>query len=194
MVGQNICSARTSRALQIVAAVCAISSLQMSGTVEAKSAHSMIKLALSGEKHQTRKPSVSEWFEQYDQIRRDAEMSLGEKLQSRSVVEKGLNPGAKSEKKNGALATHLISKYETAVSAMKKLPVLPETRELQEGYTQYFIKMQQVFVECHKVRKAPATKQSLLSEKKKLEDLDKKNKKLDDELRKHYGIPKHKHS
>jgi len=77
---------------------------------------------------------------------------------------------------------------------LQKLQVLQETSELQDGYTQYFTKMLQLFIDNSRVESTSATKQSLASIAKQLQELDKKNKKLDDELRKKYGIPKHKHN
>jgi len=137
---------------------------------------------------------VHEWFAIYDQIRRDAEMTLGEKLQTKTALEKGLNTGKKSEKKNGAVPLRVISKYTGAVSALQKLQVLPETSELQAGYTQYFTKMRQLFLDSSQTGNTPAAKHTFSLAAKELQELDKKNKKLDEELRKKYAIPKHKHS
>jgi len=121
-------------------------------------------------------------------------MTLSEKLHVRSALLKGLNFEKETKNKSDALTERIIAKYTTAVSALQKLQVLQETSELQDGYTQYFTKMLQLFVDNSSAEGTSATKQSLALVAKQLQELDKKNKKLDDELRKKYGIPKHKHN
>jgi hypothetical protein len=139
------------------------------------------------EPHQ-RSASVTKWFSKYDQIRRDAEMTLGDKLQSLLLA------AAKPDKKNAALASRMIEKYTTAVSEMNKLQSVPETRRLQVGYIEYFSTARQLFGDyLHAQKVVPFTNRSLIPTKKKLEQLDKTNKKLDDELRKQYIITRHKH-
>lgn len=133
--------------------------------------------------------TVSEWFTRYDQIRRDAEMTMGDKWQALSLLEK------KPNKKNSELATHMLKKYTSALSQIKELGATPETKELQTGYVEYFTKARQLFANYVTAQKVvPFTNQSMGPAKKELEELDKRNKKLDDELRKKYIIDKHKHS
>jgi len=116
-------------------------------------------------------------------------MTMGDKFQSFLLA------ASKPQKRNAALASRMIKKYATAASEMKKLQSMPETRELQEGYTQYFIKARQLFTDYLDGQKVvPFTNQSLIPIKQKLEELDKTNKMLDVELRKQYRISKHKHS
>jgi len=142
-------------------------------------------------KHPLRQKSmtVSEWFVRYDQIRRDAEMTLGDKWQALSLLDK------KPDKKNAALASHMLKKYTSALSQVKELGSTPETKELQSGYVEYFNKARELFANYVAAQKeVPFTNQSMGPAKKELEELDKRNKKLDDELRKKYIIAKHKHS
>lgn len=132
---------------------------------------------------------VREWFSKYDQIRRDAEMTTGDKLQSLLLAAK------KPEEENAALATRMLEKYTTAISGMKELESLPETRELHEGYIEYFSMARQLFADYLDAQKAiPFTNQSLIPTKKKLEVLEKTNRQLDRELRKKYTIVRHRHS
>jgi len=179
---------------QILLFYCMFSCLQMATTVVA-TADPIAPLTSPAEKDQASQPSLREWFEQYDQIRRDAEMTWGEKFQSRGVLERGVDsPNRFFGKNNRALVDRLLSKYRTAVSAMNKLPILPETKELQEGYTQYFTVMQQLFLDSLAKETDSERKECLLSAKITIEELDRKNKKLDEDLRKKNGIPRHRHS
>lgn len=133
--------------------------------------------------------TVIEWFDKYDQIRRDAEMTMADKWQSM------LLQARKPEPKNAALATRMSTKYSCALSAMKKLGSRPETKALQVGYIEYFLTARQLFEDYLVAQKAvPFTNKALVPTKKKLEILDKKNKKIDDALRREYIIKKHKHS
>ncbi len=134
-------------------------------------------------------PTVTDWFAKYDQIRRDAEMTMGDKLQARSLSSN------KPSKKNAELASRMLKKYTIALSAMKELPSLPETKDLHEGYTDYFGEARELFSDfLDEQEKVPFSSQGLVAAKKKLEALDAKNKLLDKELRQKYNIAKHKHS
>jgi hypothetical protein len=133
--------------------------------------------------------TVSDWFGRYDQIRRDAEMTMGDKWQWFFLLDKRPN------KKNAALGTRMLKKYTIALSQMNELGSTPETKELQMRYIEYFITARQLFSNYVAAQKeVPFTNQALAPSRKKLEELDKKNKQLDEELRKKYMIAKHKHS
>lgn len=146
-------------------------------------------IAESKRPEQVRKnPAVTEWFKKYDQIRRDAEETNKEKCQSLFLGEN------KPDKNNVILATEMTAKYTVAHAAMKRLPSTPETRELQTGYIEYFNSARQLFSEFLKAEKTtPFSIKHLAPAKNRLQALDKSNKKLDAELRKKYGIAKHKH-
>lgn len=137
----------------------------------------------------SRKKQVVEWFKEYDQIRRDAEMSLADKFQA-MLLTTG-SPG----KRNVALSTRMAEKYRTALAEIRRMESLPETRELQEGYTEYFSKAYALLQE-HLDGQDPGAlnNKNFIQMKEQLESLDSKNKKMDDDLRKEYGIPKHRHS
>lgn len=136
--------------------------------------------------------SVRDWFKEYDQIRTAAEMSLTEKLQTRSFLQKGLRPGAKQPKRIMDLMAKMNSKYATATNAMERLPNLPETKELQDGYTEYFRRMGKLFANgANHDQIDIGTTISLAADRKSIEGLDHQNKTLDASLRKRYKIPKH---
>jgi len=136
--------------------------------------------------------SVKDWFKEYDQIRSAAEMSLTEKLQTRSFLERRLRPGAQQPKKITDLMAKMNSKYAAATSAMEHLACIPETKELQDGYTEYFKRMGKLFATGanHDLIDIGTTI-SLAADKKSIEELDQQNKSLDASLRKRYKIPKH---
>ncbi|MCC7529906.1 MAG: hypothetical protein IT342_15390 [Candidatus Melainabacteria bacterium] len=132
--------------------------------------------------------AVSDWFAKYDRIRCDAEMTAGEKMQAMRLN------AAKPQKKNGKLASRMLAKYTIALSAMKQLPPVPETRELQERYTEYFGKASQLFSDFVDAQtNVPYPVESLSARRRELEVFDKSNKALDKVLRAKYSISKHKH-
>lgn len=139
-----------------------------------------------------RKPSenaaVTAWFKEYDQIRRNAESTTKEKFQAMSFGKNEPN------KENSELATRMLEKYSAAAAAMKQLEPQPETSQLQEGYTQYFSTGRHFFADYLEAQKVvPFSKTALLATKKKLQRLDKTNKRIDSQLRKQFRIPKHRH-
>lgn len=135
----------------------------------------------------SQKKRVLEWFKKYDEIRRDAEMSLTDKFQA-MLMATG-NPS----KRNVALATKMAAKYKTAHAEIKNLEPIPESRELQDGYTEYFSEAYQLLDKHLKDQDVnPLNNKSFLRVKQHLEKLDNKNKKIDEDLRKEFHIPKHR--
>lgn len=136
---------------------------------------------------------ISDWFEVYDEIRRDAEMTTGEKLKYGNSLKKSLKSGEKLSESTKEFAEKMREKYEAAAAATKKLSEIPETKELQEGYSQYFSDMEHSFAEMTKPDVAEVSAQTKAETKAKLEKLTAENKALDARLRAKYGIAKHKH-
>lgn len=135
---------------------------------------------------------VRDWFKEYDHIRSAAEMSFAEKLLTRTYLQKSLRPGARTPKRIADLMSKMNSKYATATNAMEHLPNVPETKELQEGYTEYFRRMGKWFASGANHDSIDiGTTISLAASKKELESLDRQNKSLDASLRKQYKIPRH---
>lgn len=136
-----------------------------------------------------RKKKVSDWFKKYDQIRRDAEMSLADRFQAM------LMSAGEPNRRSVSFATRMLDKYRVALSEIKRLEPTTETRELQEGYTTYFAEATKLLeTTLSEQNSSPLNSKSFLEVKKNLEDLDSKNKQIDAELRKEYDIPKHRHS
>lgn len=132
--------------------------------------------------------AVRSWFKQYDEIRRSAEATKAEKY-------KGFFFGKNEpNKENTELATRMMEKYIAAADAMKRLQTVPETEQLQQGYTKYFGSGRQLMADYLEAQKVtPFSNKSLVQSKKKLAALDKTNKRIDAKLRKRFGIPKHQH-
>lgn len=167
----------------------ALTSFVVSSAIPALSA----EVAEVGLLTQSRQPArknvaVTEWFKKYDQIRREAEETTKDKYQSLFLSE------GKPDKKNADLASRMIDKYTVALAAMRRLPSPPETRQLHNGYIEYFSSARQLFIDFLKAQKmVPYSVKRFAPAKNRLEALDKVNKRIDAGLRKKYGIPKHKH-
>jgi hypothetical protein len=86
----------------------------------------------------------------------------------------------------------MISLYSDAVTALKALPRVPATSDLQDGFILYFSTAVDDLNDFLIKAEAGAAK-GLMRSKKQLEELDRSNKKLDAELRKNYRIPRHRH-
>jgi len=177
--------------IYLTAVVCLLFNAQSLPRVLADSSNATLSAA-ADEHDDDRPQSIADWFKKYDQIRRNAEMTLGEKLQMRSIVDKGLN-GVKQTKSNSALAQRMISKYAQAGSAMQNLAAVAETKELQDGYAHYFVDAEQLIKECLESQPNDSGKPVPAAMRTSLEQLDRKNKELDACLRKKYGIVRHRH-
>ncbi|MBX9879958.1 MAG: hypothetical protein K2Y22_15985 [Candidatus Obscuribacterales bacterium] len=161
---------------------CVLSSLVIGSAIPAKSVDDYAKTP-------RKNAAVIEWFKRYDQIRCEAECTAKDKCQMLFLGEH------KADKNNAALAERMIKKYTVATSEIKQLRPTPETRELQRGYTEYFSSARLLFTDFLKAeRTVPFSIKQLTPAKNRLETLDKNNKRIDAELRKKFGIPKHKHS
>lgn len=137
--------------------------------------------------------SVEDWFTQYDAIRRNAQMSLREKLAARRYLDRAARGKPNDEEevvKAKQLASRLSSKYEAALNELNELPEIDETRTLHQGYSNYFSSTRQLFLDFEKYQGnfEDSLRQSLMTRKAKIETLDKTNKRLDGRLRKMYHI------
>jgi hypothetical protein len=140
---------------------------------------------------------VIDWFRKYDSIRRNAQMTRAEKIQSQQLMGKMMNPNTSASDKNAAktLLNKQISRYAVALRGMRALPKVAETSALSSGYYNYFRDASLLFSSYKKVLDNPLAadggKPILLklgSRKSALESLDRTNKELDGKLRRKYGI------
>ncbi len=148
-------------------------------------------------------PYIQEWFQRYDQVRRQSQMSPSEKQRADGLMSKGMTGlGAmlagdeKAATQN--LLTKLVSKYQAAAEQMKQLPLYPETERLHRGYYQYFSDARRLFSDYLKVQSnlfamdeetGKPVASLLMARKQNLETLDMNNKALDEQLRQQFNIP-----
>lgn len=152
-------------------------------------------------------PYIMDWFQRYDQVRRQAQMSPAEKQRADGLMSKGMSGlGAmlagdeKAATQN--LLTKLVNKYQAASEQMKGLPLYPETERLHRGYYQYFSDARRLFSDYLKVQSnlfamdeetGKPVASLLMARKQNLEQLDMNNKALDDQLRQQFNIPPYRY-
>lgn len=144
--------------------------------------------------------SVRDWFAQYDQIRRTAQMAPQERQQADQILGQGLALFMPGQQKVLAqrLLIDLVQRYQTACQQLNNIPMIPATEQLHRGFYQYFFEAQRLFSDYLKLQDNlfavnPTTGQpiagELMERKQALEELDQSNKALDQQLRLQYGIP-----
>lgn len=152
-------------------------------------------------------PYIMDWFQRYDQVRRQAQMSPAEKQRADGLMSKGMSGlGAmlagdeKAATQN--LLNKLVNKYQAASEQMKQLPLYPETERLHRGYYQYFSDARRLFSDYLKVQSnlfamdeetGKPVASLLMARKQNLEQLDMSNKALDDQLRQQFNIPPYRY-
>ncbi|MBX9696066.1 MAG: hypothetical protein K2Z81_27005, partial [Cyanobacteria bacterium] len=142
---------------------------------------------------------IQDWFSQYDQVRRAAQMSPKERSRADALLSKGLSIVIPGDEKIATrkLLTSLVTRYEQAIDGMKRLMMYPETEALQRGYYQYFFEARALFSDYLKVQDNLFAKDqmgtpiaaSLMPRKQRLEALDTANKSLDARMRGAFGVP-----
>lgn len=145
-------------------------------------------------------PLLRGWFDHYDKVRRQAQMTPSERNRADNLLSNGLAVFVPGEEKDQAqkLLRGLVAKYQVAVNEMKMMPLYPETEQLHRGYYQYFNDARALFGDYLRVQdnlmvKDERTGKSLMSElmqrKANLEGLEHQIKDLDQNLRGQLGIP-----
>jgi hypothetical protein len=147
--------------------------------------------------------SVQQWFQSYDAVRRQAQMTPQERAKADAMLSKGLSiivPGPEKASTQ-QLLTKLVGQYRTACQQLERLPLLPPTEQLHRGYYQYFSEAQGLFSDYLKVQddlfavdqngKPLAGK--LVERKASLEALDERNKDMDAQLRQQFSIPAYRY-
>ena len=131
------------------------------------------------------------WLGKYDKIRERAEMEPQEREQADKLLKRGfllLLPGFGKSTAN-KLLTSMANRYETAHKELESLPELPETRELQKKYEQYFAEARDLFTDCKKLLSNPLSrgheelKQQIKARKLKLVQTESEAKDLDHKTR-----------
>jgi hypothetical protein len=142
---------------------------------------------------------VQQWFDQYDAVRRQAQMTPEERRKADAMMSQGMNfmLGGPEKAASQQLLSKLVNRYQLACQQLIRLPRIPATEELHRGYYQYFFDAGHLFADYIKVQEnlfavddstgKPVAGQ-LMSRKQMLEALDERNKSLDSQLRQQYGI------
>lgn len=163
-------------------------------------AHQLNK-ASKGQAAQASVPlDVPQWFNRYDQIRREAQMTAEERDQANELLSKGFSPLRPENEKVATknLLTKLVGKYRSARLAMKNLPTLPQTQKLHNGYSQYFSTAGDLFADYLTVQSNLFAKDKqtgrpilgqLLERKDKLQQLNEQIQDIDKQTRKQFDIP-----
>lgn len=145
------------------------------------------------------KEQVQAWFSQYDQIRREAEMTMQQKFQAHSLFSKvaeGKKDALQNEKSE-EFAQTMMDTYAGAASKIRNLPELAATVELQHGYEDFFMRSSKLFKNFISAKKKGnekiASKEEVQAKREELITLDKKIKALDAKLRLKFGVKAHKH-
>ena len=147
--------------------------------------------------------TVKQWFQQYDTVRRQAQMKPDERSRADRLLSNGLSMIVPGPEKidSQQLLTKLVTRYGLARQQLERLPVLPETKELHRGYYQYFTEAQRLFSDYLKVQDnlfaaddsgKPIAGQ-LIERKTFLESLDARNKYIDAQLRQRFAIPNYRY-
>jgi hypothetical protein len=137
---------------------------------------------------------VRDWFSQYDQVRKNAKMTFKEKLQSKRLIAFAFSPFRVPVSESDQLVKKMATKYAEALESLEKLAIVQQTERLRAGYMKYFRDARQLFLDTCKIPTGDSEQRQkfvddLVARKKKLEELDQKNKALDSELRSQFSIP-----
>lgn len=141
---------------------------------------------------------IYQWFLNYDEIRRRAQMNPIEKQQADGLLARGLGLFMPGNDKLAAkqLLSGLVMRYQKATQSLQSLPLLPETKQLQEAYYQYFDNAMRLFADYLRVQDnvfavdntGQSIAKQLIQRKMMLENHEQMCKELDRQTRLLYGI------
>jgi hypothetical protein len=141
---------------------------------------------------------LRDWFNKYDGVRHQAQMSPNERARADDLLSHGLQvfvPGPEKIQA-GNLLRNLVSKYETACNQLKQLPFYPETSGLHRQYFKYFSDARNLFADYLRVQNNIMVKDQngntvmagLMERKQSLEGTEQQAKSLDSDVRNRLGI------
>jgi hypothetical protein len=143
------------------------------------------------------------WFDNYDAIRRQAQLSPPERAEADALLSKGLailTPGPDRDAAR-ILLQKMVGNYQVATNNIAALPVFPETEPLRQGYYQYFSTAKNLFGDYLTVQdnffaqdaNGKPVIQSLLERKEQLEQINSYVHDLDSKARAQYNIPPYRY-
>jgi hypothetical protein len=141
---------------------------------------------------------IRKWFQRYDVIRHEAQMTPTERQKADAMMSQGLSIIVPGEQKveSQQLLSSLVNRYHKASEELKALTFLPATSNLHRGYYQYFNDAGRLFSDYIKVQnnllavddQGTSLASTLMSRKESLTGLEQNNKAMDAQLRQTYGI------
>ncbi|MBX9689276.1 MAG: hypothetical protein K2X27_21380 [Candidatus Obscuribacterales bacterium] len=153
---------------------------------------------LGGTANPQQAAKVYQWFLSYDEIRRRAQMNPIEKQQADSLLARGLGFFMPGQDKLQAkqLLSSLVQRYQLAAQSLQALPLIPETKQLQEAYFHYFENACMLFSDYLRVqdnvfavdRSGQSIAKQLIQRKLALEALEHSCKESDAQLRQYFGV------
>jgi hypothetical protein len=162
-----------------------------------------LALIITGNNAAVAQDKVAEWFQKYDNIRHQAQMSPQEKERSSALLTTGMaaslfksEQGEKDKAAASALLRKMVDRYRKASTQLGEVPEIGETKKLQRGYLQYFRSAGDLFSDYLKIQNnlfaTDSSGNSLVGQlqqrKADLEALDQTNKELDGKLRTKFKI------
>jgi len=79
-----------------------------------------------------------DWFRQYDSIRREAQMTMPEKMKATQLMSAAARGDVSDADEAAVLLGRLATKYGKASQSLKSLPAPAQTKELKDLYVRYF--------------------------------------------------------
>lgn len=176
-----------------------LSSLAQPGAVTYPNERSQTNSSALAQSGRINLSNIQLWFQKYDAIRRQAQMSPQERQNADELMSKGLSmivPGPEKIESQQLLSA-LVNRYGFACRQLEQLPLFSQTANLHRGYYQYFRDASQLFSDYMRVQDnlfatdamtgKPLAGQ-LLERKDNLESLETQVKFLDNQVRQQFGI------
>lgn len=157
-----------------------------SDSVGAKAGH-----ANTGAPSQQQNKEVAQWFNKYDEIRHEAQMTPAQKAKAHTLITAAFTQSDGDKSAAKALLSNLSSRYKTAIKQLSALKPIPQTAKLQDGYMNYFKTAARFFqmyqVELNK-RSGHPNVDVMKKAREDIAVINVSNKLLDHQLRKKYNI------
>ncbi len=144
--------------------------------------------------------TLKSWFTQYDEIRKQSQMSDSERSLADDMLRHPLQVLVSERDRQDAhsLLESLTSRYRVAYQQIGELPHRPETQQLQNGYARYFRDARSLFSDALQLQESPFARdrssglsalEQLRERKDSLEELQLTLKAIDKRTREEFNIP-----
>ena len=142
--------------------------------------------------------SIRKWFQRYDNIRHEAQMTPTERQKADAMMAQGLSiiiPGEQKVESQQFLSS-MVNRYHKASAELKGLTYLQATANLHMGFYNYFNDAARLFSDYMKVQnnllavddQGQSIAGTLMGRKESLANLEQNNKALDAQMRQTFGI------